>query len=110
MSTEESFNETYKYEIYVGLKDKDDYNEYLSVEDVMTCLYEYCKGKNIAFSVVNQVGGYAHNRGYVTETSVKLVLVGASFENVLSISEMLKKKVNTDTVMITREKTGFMMK
>lgn len=110
MSAEDSFNETYKYEIYVGLKDKDDYNEYLSVEDVREYLCEYCKGENIAFSMVNQIGGYAHNKGYVTETSLKLVLVGASYETVLAISKILKKKVNTDIVMITREKTNFLMR
>ena len=128
MSAEDSFNETYKYEIYVGLKDKDDYNEYLSVEDVREYLCEYCKGENIAFSMVNQIGGYAHNKGYVTGTSLKLVLVGASYETVvdearkfvinlikenlikLKMHKILKKKVNTDTVMITREKTNFLMR
>ena len=96
-----------KYEIYVGIKDKDSYEELFSVEDFKTILTEICTEKEIGFSLVKQMGGYTHNKGYTTETSLRIILIGISEEEVERIGEKLKKIINTDTILITKYEIEF---
>lgn len=96
-----------KYEIYIGLKDQDTYEEIFTVEDFVKILSEHCIEKRIGFSVLQQVGGYSHNLGYVTETSVRITLFGISEDEVVSMGDDLKKLVNTDTIMITSEESEY---
>lgn len=98
---------TYKYDIFIGLKDKDSYEEYFTIKQFTELLEEYCKDKQIAFSLISQFGGYTHNKGYTTETSLKIEMIGADYEIVKELGLALKKMVNTDTIMITREKSNF---
>lgn len=92
-----------KYEIYIGLRDQDTYTEYFSTDDFRKMLVSICSDKKIGFSLTTQFGGYSHNKGYVTETSLRITLFGISEDEVRVIGEKLKKAVNTDTIMITRE-------
>lgn len=92
-----------KFEIYIGLKDKSTYEEIFSVEDFVKILSEYCKNDNIGFSMTSQVGGYSHDKGYVTETSLRITLFGVEEKSVVELAKNLKKMVNTDTIMITCE-------
>lgn len=96
-----------KYEIYIGLKDKDTYEELISVEDFVKILAEHCSKKKIGFSVNNQYGGYTHNKGYVTETSMRITLYGLDKKEVEQLGLELKEKVNTDTIMITEEDSDY---
>lgn len=97
------FNKQIKYDIYIGLKDKETYSEYLTTSDFKQVLDKYCSDHKIAFSLTTLRGGYAHNRGYVTENSLKVELIGADYEIVQKMALWLKQKINTDTVMITKE-------
>lgn len=91
------------YSIYIGLKDKDTYQEVLTATSFKEILCEHCKKKEIGFSCSTLFGGYTHNKGYVTETSLKITLIGADIEEVKSLTISLKDIVNTDTVLITEE-------
>ena len=92
-----------KYEIYVGLKDQDTYTELFSTEDFMKVLSGLCKHKQIGFSMTTQLGGYTHNKGYVTETSLRITLFGIEEDEVLRLGGLLKDIINTDTILITSE-------
>ena len=96
------FNEGIKYEIYIGIKDKDSYLEILNVEDFKEILTEICTEKQISFTMLTQHGGYSHGKGYTTETSLRVVIIGINEEEVYLLGEKLKKKINTDAVLITK--------
>ena len=91
-----------KYEIFIGIKDKDSYEEILNVNDFKNILTEICTEKQIGFSLLTQFGGYTHNKGYTTETSLRIIIIGADEEEINILGERLKKKVNTDTILITK--------
>ncbi len=96
------FDKGIKYEIFVGIKDKDVYQEVLNVNDFKKILTEICKEKKIGFSLLTQLGGYTHGKGYTTETSLRVVIIGIDEKEVMILAERLKKEVNTDAVLITK--------
>lgn len=98
-----SFAQNIKYSIYIGLKDKQTYDEYLNIDDFKEILNKYCTNNKIAFSLTVLRGGYTHNLGYVTENSLKIELIGANSDEVKKMALWLKERINTDTVMITKE-------
>lgn len=101
------FNSGIKYEIYIGIKDKDSYEEILSVEDFKNILCDICHTKKINFSLLTQTGGYKHDKGYTTETSLRIIIIGIDENEVRLLSERLKKKINTDAVLITKTKIDY---
>ena len=74
------FQKSLKYEIFIGLKDKDTYDEIFDEESFKKALSEICKEKQICFSLLTQLGGYTHNKGYTTETSLRIVIIGIDEE------------------------------
>ena len=98
---ENRFTKGTRYEIFVGLKDKDSYEENFTVTDFKDALVSICKEKEINFSLVTQLGGYKHNKGYTTETSLRIVIIGINYEEVIKLGDWLKKKINTDTILVT---------
>lgn len=102
MALENRFEKGIKYEIFIGIKDKDSYVEHLSVDDFKRILTEICSRKQISFSLLTQLGGYTHNKGYTTETSMRVIIIGASEDEISRIGERLKKIINTDTILITK--------
>jgi len=104
---EDKFTKGYKHEIFIGLRDQDSYEEILSVEDFKNILCEVCAKENICFTLITQFGGYTHNKGYTTETSLKILIIGASDEEIVSLGERLKKKINTDTILISKSEVEY---
>ena len=97
-----SFQKGIKYEIFIGLKDKDTYDELLDVNDFVEILSEICKKRQICFTLLTQFGGYTHNKGYTTETSMRVVIIGIHEDELTLLGEKLKKLINTDTILITK--------
>lgn len=96
-----------KYEIYIGLKDQKTYEEIFTVEEFVKVLSAHCTKKKIGFSLITQLGGYSHNKGYVTETSVRITLFGIDENDMKELGFALKELVNTDTIMITSEESDY---
>ena len=96
------FQKGIKYEIFIGLKDKDTYDEILNVDDVKKILSEICTEKEISFSLLTQFGGYIHNKGYTTENSLRVIIIGINEDELILLGEKLKEKINTDTILITK--------
>lgn len=99
-----------KYEVYIGLKDKNTYIEQITPTEFAELLSKKCKNKNIGFSLTLQRGGYTHNQGYTTETSLRITLIGIEKEDVEEIGKSLKETINTDTIMITSEDVEYSFK
>ena len=102
MSNDIKYEKGTKYEIFVGIKDKDSYEELLTAEDFKKMLTEICTEKEIGFSLLTQMGGYTHGKGYTVETSLRVVLIGLAEEEVILIGERLKQAVNTDTILLSK--------
>ena len=96
------FQRGIKYEIFIGIKDKDSYQEILNVESFKNILVEVCREKQISFSLLTQLGGFTHNKGYTTETSLRVIIIGISEDELMLLGMKLKELVNTDTILITR--------
>ena len=96
------FKSGVKYEVFIGIKDKDSYEEILDVNDFKDILTEICTEKQISFSLLTQLGGFTHGKGYTTETSLRVVIIGADEEEIVCLGERLKKEINTDAVLITK--------
>lgn len=92
-----------RYEIYIGLKDKDSYEEIFDPYFFSQVLAKVCSDHKFGFSLTTQLGGYSHNKGYVTETSLRITLIGLEKEKVYLLGDKLKELINTDTIMITGE-------
>ena len=90
------------FEIFVGLKDKDSYEELFTVEDFKNILSEICIENQISFSLLTQLGGYTHNKGYTTETSLRIIIIGITEEEATMLGKKLKERVNTDTILTTK--------
>lgn len=97
-----AFQKGIKYEIFIGLKDKDTYVEIFNVDAFKTMLSEICKEKKIGFSLLTQLGGYAHHKGYATETSLRVIIIGISEDEIKILGARLKEMINTDTILITK--------
>ena len=104
---EEMFKPGVKYEIFVGIKDKDSYEELLDVDDFKTILTEICTKKKIGFTLLTQLGGYTHDKGYTTETSLRVVMLGVDENEITLLGERLKEIINTDTILITKTEVEF---
>lgn len=105
--SENEFQKGIRYEIFVGIKDKDSYEEVLSVDDFQRMLTEICTEKQISFSLVTQLGGYTHGKGYTTETSLRVIIIGIDEDEVTLLGERLKQAVNTDTILITKSEIEY---
>ena len=101
------YNTGIKYEIMIGIKDKDTYQEILTVDDFKNIFIELCIEKQISFSLIKQYGGYTHNKGYTTETSLRVIIIGIDENEMIQLSEKLKKAVNTDTILITKSEIEY---
>ena len=69
---------------------------------MVNILTQICTQKQLSFSLLSQLGGYKHNKGYTTETSLKIVIIGAQEDEIPILAQYLKKKINTDAVLITK--------
>ena len=72
------------------------------MDDFRSILTEICTEKQIGFSLLTQLGGYSHNKGYTTETSLRIILIGIDEDEITRLSERLKAKINTDAVLVTK--------
>lgn len=98
-----------KFEIYVGLVNKTTLRE-VTLEEVGALINSIFKERKIAFSIVRQLGGYAHEYGYSTENSIRVTLFDITEGEVENIAMKLKEGLVTDAVLITREVCDFYYK
>lgn len=105
--SDNTFQRGSKYEIFIGLKDKDTYDEILNVDSFKRILTLICTEKQISFTMLTQFGGYTHNKGYTTETSLRIVIIGIDEDELIRLGDKLKELINTDTILITKTEIEF---
>ena len=95
-----------KYEIIIGLKDKDTYHQMLPTSKFVEIVTSVCKKNNIGFSMHVMDGGYIHNNGtYILENSLNISLVYITKRQALKIASILKELFNQETVIVLEQKT-----
>ena len=57
--------------------------------------------------MLTQFGGYTHNKGYTTETSLRVIFIGISEDELVALGDKLKQIINTDTILITRSEIEY---
>ena len=57
--------------------------------------------------MLTQFGGYTHNKGYTTETSLRVIIIGISEDELVALGDKLKQIINTDTILITRSEIEY---
>ena len=93
-----------KYEIIIGLKDKDTYEQMMPTSKFVEIVQSVCKRNNIGFSIHVMDGGYIHNNGtYIMEKSLSISLISITKEQAIKISEILKDLFNQETVIVLEE-------
>ena len=104
------FKKGIKYEIFIGVKDKDTYLETLSIDEVKDILKEVCKDKGINFSLLTQAGGYKHHKGYTTETSLRVIIIDIDEKEIISLVDILKKELTPTLLWSQRLKLSIVFR
>ena len=90
-----------KYEIIIGLKDKDTYEQMLPTEKFIEIVTSVCKSNKIGYSIHTMDGGYIHENGtYIMEKSLNISLVYVNIKQTIEIAKLLKDLFNQETVII----------
>ena len=94
-----------RYTIYVGLADRNEYEQKVSFEKASSLVSNVCRHYNMSFSLVLQQGGYFHHNGqFVDETSLAVSLINAEQCLVDEVASDLCCFFNQESVMVTCEK------
>ena len=97
-----------KYEIIIGLKDKDTYEQELSTSKFVEIVQSICKNNNIGFSMHVMNGGYIHENGtYVLEKSLNISLIDITREQSFEIADVLKSLFNQESVIVLEEYNNY---
>lgn len=81
-----------KYELCIGLNDKDTHKQKIKTEDAIEIIKKYMKVQKQSFSLSVLIGGYLHENGkdYIIENSIKLELLEIDKKLDLFINEFIK--------------------
>ena len=100
--------EDYIYTVYIGMNDKDSYEQLIDTDVITNIIRNVCKGYRVSFSACMQQGGYIGNDGvYVQEKSVALKIIGPSEKDINEIAADLCCFLNQEAVLIEKQKSTF---
>ena len=95
-----------KYEIIIGLKDKDTYEQMLPTSKFVEIVTSVCKSNRIGYSIHILDGGYIHENGtYIMEKSLNISLVYVTKKQALEIAKLLKDLFNQESVIVLEQST-----
>lgn len=95
-----------KYEIIIGLKDKDTYEQMLPTSKFVEIVTSVCKSNRIGYSIHTLDGGYIHENGtYIMEKSLNISLVYVTKKQALEIAKLLKDLFNQESVIVLEQST-----
>lgn len=100
-----NLGETDRYQIYIGMNDKEALRQRCSSEDFINIVSGICADYRIAFSMSEQLGGYMMSDGtFITENSLVLSIAGFTREQVFMLAEELRRQLNQETIMVSLER------
>ena len=93
----------YRYEIFVGLHDKNT-NKEIPVNKIKNDITEIANLFHISFSLSTQIGGYLYkNNDFLVEKSIKLTFVLKKDKRKSApLLDSIKQMYNQESVLITR--------
>ena len=93
-----------RYDILIGLKDKDLLEQLMSTNAFVEIVSNICEQSKIGYSLKKMRGGYIMKNGtYIKEESLHLSLNGISEKQALKIAEKIKESFNQECVIVTKE-------
>ena len=94
-----------KYNIYIGLNDKDSKKQEVSTRRAKEKTIKILNNNNITGLTMYEVSGvFKHEDGVITyEKSLKVELLEVKKEDVLKSIEELKKALNQESIMLEEE-------
>lgn len=94
-----------KYNIYIGLNDKDSKKQEVSTRRAKEEIIKILNNNNIIGLTMYEVTGvFKHDNGFITfEKSLKVELLEVKKEDVLKSIEELKKALNQESIMLEEE-------
>lgn len=95
-----------KYNIYVGLNDKDSKKQEISIERAKEKVIEILTNNNINGLTLYIVNGvFKHEDGQIVfEKSLKVELIEVEEKEVLKSIQELKKALNQESILLEKEK------
>lgn len=95
-----------KYNIYIGLNDKDSKKQEISIERAKEKVIEILTNNNINGLTMYKVDGvFKHENGQVVfEKSLKVELLEVKEEEVINSIKELKKALNQESILLEKEK------
>ncbi len=96
-----------KYEIIIGLKDKDTYEQMLPTEKFIEIVTSVCKSNKVGYSIHTMDGGYIHENGkYIMEKSLSITFVYINKKQALEIAKLLKDLFNQESVIVLEQESN----
>lgn len=95
----------WKYDIYLGCRDKTTRQEKISREYLEEILNPIFVRNKVGFSITKQAGGYIHEDGkYIIEESIKITLIGHILKrNIDKFVAILKDKINQEHILLVKK-------
>lgn len=88
-----------KFEIYLGLNDKDTKKQEVTTLDAYKICVNICK----ECSISEMTGFYTHNNGeVVVEKSLKIEIFGKNGQEVKTLAEQLRVTFNQESVIVNK--------
>lgn len=93
-----------KYEIIIGLKDKNTYKQMLPTDKFVSIVTTVCKNYHIGYSIYTTDGGYIYNnKTYIEEKSLNIELLSITQKQALKIANILKEILNQESVIVLEQ-------
>ena len=100
-------NQVDRYQILVGLNDKDSNLQQHDTEKYISVIEYYCKNNGMAFSIHTQRGGYVYESGaFAKENSLVITLIGASASQANELAAEVCALFNQESVLILHDSIG----
>lgn len=98
----------FKYNMYVGLNDKDTYKQIISDDEAQKIVSEICLKYVDGYTVTKRQGVYKDEKGIVTqENSLVYEFYSATDDKIKSIMDEALVKLNQNSILVEKAKVDF---
>ena len=96
------YNPTEKYTIYIGLNDKNTYEQIISTEDGIRMVNEICSRYVDGYTMQTAKGGWMDEKKILTEENTLIYsFYEATDEQIMQIMDDVLKELNQNSILIT---------
>ena len=103
-NSNQSSNEKIQYTMYIGMNDKDTYEQIISTEDAKTIIDNICFKYLDGYTIQDANGSWVDENGLVThENTIVCCFKDADNDTVYKIADEVIKTLNQNTVLIEKD-------